>query len=184
MLIISLALVLDKEYHQLIRSWLVCVQCRQPVISKAFELQLPVGGGKGSNKVTPQFYWKIIFSPVISQDFSQTSLCLNINPFASEAVYTRIFFSDQHVGQRVNTHSVFWELGRKPCQHATRGCDKRWMTCIHAGVSRSPREHASVPPDKRHCCQGMEWTEWNEWMDFCLIPLSTTGSVEVPGTNL
>ncbi|XP_038060969.1 nephrocystin-4-like [Patiria miniata] len=42
--------VVDKEYHQLIRSWLVCVQCRQPVISKAFELQLPVGGGKGSNK--------------------------------------------------------------------------------------------------------------------------------------
>ncbi|XP_022085519.1 nephrocystin-4-like isoform X2 [Acanthaster planci] len=42
--------VVDKEYHQLVRSWLVCVQCRQPVISKAFELQLPVGGGKGSNK--------------------------------------------------------------------------------------------------------------------------------------
>ena len=47
---------------------------------------------------------------------------------------------------------------RRPCQHATRGCDKRWMTCIHAGVSRSPREHASVPPDKRHCRQGM--SEW------------------------
>ena len=65
-----------------------------------------------------------------------------------------IFFRP-HVGQGVNTHSVFWELGRKPCQHATRGCDKCWMTCqhatrgcdkcwmtcIHAGVSRSPREH-------------------------------------------
>ena len=59
------------------------------------------------------------------------------------------------VGQRVNTHSVFWEFCRKPCQHATHGCDKRWMTCIHAGVSRSPREHASVPPDKRHCRQWM-----------------------------
>ena len=46
-------------------------------------------------------------------------------------------------------------LRRKPCQHATRGCDKCWMTCIHAGVSRSPREHASVPPDKRHCRQWM-----------------------------
>ena len=54
------------------------------------------------------------------------------------------------VGQRVNTHFC-----RKPCQHATRGCDKRWMTCIHAGVSRSPSEHASVPPDKRHCRQWM-----------------------------
>ena len=68
-----------------------------------------------------------------------------------------IFLSD--------THSVFWELGRKPCQHATRGCDKRWMTCIHAGVSRSPREHASVPPDKRHCRQGMsEWNGMSEWI--------------------
>ena len=72
-----------------------------------------------------------------------------------------IFF----VGQRVNTHSVFWELGRKPCQHATRGCDKRWMTCIHAGVSRSPREHASVPTDKRHCRQGMsERNGMSEWI--------------------
>ncbi|XP_070560469.1 nephrocystin-4-like isoform X2 [Ptychodera flava] len=42
--------VVDTEYHQLIRSWLICVTCRQPIISKAFELQLPVGGGKGSNK--------------------------------------------------------------------------------------------------------------------------------------
>ena len=29
-----------------------------------------------------------------------------------------------------------------------------------------------------------EWMEWNESIDFCLIPLSTTCSVEVPGTNL
>ena len=65
-----------------------------------------------------------------------------------------IFFRPP-VGQRVNTHSVFWEFFRKPCQHATRGCDKCWMTCIHAGVLRSPREHASVPPDKRHCRQWM-----------------------------
>ncbi|XP_071945028.1 nephrocystin-4-like [Antedon mediterranea] len=42
--------VVDNEYHQLIRSWLVCVSCRQPIITKAFELQLPIGGGKGSNK--------------------------------------------------------------------------------------------------------------------------------------
>ena len=42
--------VVDVEYHQLIRSWLVCVTCRAPIISKAFELSLPVGGGKGSNK--------------------------------------------------------------------------------------------------------------------------------------
>ncbi|KXJ14289.1 Nephrocystin-4 [Exaiptasia diaphana] len=38
------------EFHQLVRTWLVCASCQQPVISKAFELQLQVGGGKGSNK--------------------------------------------------------------------------------------------------------------------------------------
>ena len=83
-----------------------------------------------------------------------------LNPFASEAVYTRNFFSD-----RMSDSVRPEELGRKPCQHATRGCDKRWMTCIHAGVSRSPREHASVPPDKRHCRQGMsERNGMSEWI--------------------
>ncbi|XP_074874264.1 nephrocystin-4 isoform X2 [Carettochelys insculpta] len=42
--------LVDVEYHQLVSSWLVCVSCRQPVISKAFEIALPAGGGKGSNK--------------------------------------------------------------------------------------------------------------------------------------
>ena len=42
--------VVDIEYHQLVRTWLVCVNCRTPLISKAYELALPVGGGKGSNK--------------------------------------------------------------------------------------------------------------------------------------
>ncbi|XP_043355987.1 nephrocystin-4 isoform X5 [Dermochelys coriacea] len=42
--------LVDVEYHQLVSSWLVCVSCRQPVISKAFEITLPSGGGKGSNK--------------------------------------------------------------------------------------------------------------------------------------
>ncbi|XP_073172342.1 nephrocystin-4 isoform X9 [Lepidochelys kempii] len=42
--------LVDVEYHQLVSSWLVCVSCRQPVISKAFEIMLPAGGGKGSNK--------------------------------------------------------------------------------------------------------------------------------------
>ncbi len=42
--------VVDIEYHQLVRSWLVNVTSRSPVISKAFELTLPVGGGKGCNK--------------------------------------------------------------------------------------------------------------------------------------
>ncbi|XP_015192646.2 nephrocystin-4 isoform X1 [Lepisosteus oculatus] len=42
--------VVDVEFHQLVASWLVCVSCKQPFISKAFEISLPVGGGKGSNK--------------------------------------------------------------------------------------------------------------------------------------
>ena len=39
-------------------------------------------------------------------------------------------------------------------------------------------------PGQKALPSGNEWMEWNEWMDFCLIPLSTTCSVEVPGTNL
>uniref|UniRef100_A0A670ZIN0 Nephrocystin 4 n=1 Tax=Pseudonaja textilis TaxID=8673 RepID=A0A670ZIN0_PSETE len=46
---ISLNLV-DVELHQLVSTWLVSVSCRQPVISKAFEIALPSGGGKGLNK--------------------------------------------------------------------------------------------------------------------------------------
>lgn len=42
--------VVDIEYHQLIRNWLICVTCRAPMISRVFDLQLPVGGGKGSSK--------------------------------------------------------------------------------------------------------------------------------------
>ena len=42
--------VVDVEYHQLVRSWLVCTNCRAPIVSRAFTLVLPVGGGKGCNK--------------------------------------------------------------------------------------------------------------------------------------
>ncbi|XP_046554926.1 LOW QUALITY PROTEIN: nephrocystin-4-like [Haliotis rubra] len=42
--------VVDIEYHQLIRTWLICVNCRAPMVSRAFELSLPVGGGKGCSK--------------------------------------------------------------------------------------------------------------------------------------
>ncbi|XP_078696197.1 nephrocystin-4-like isoform X1 [Branchiostoma floridae x Branchiostoma belcheri] len=45
--------VVDTEYHQLIRTWLICVQTKEAVISKAFDLQLPIGGGKGCNKRIP-----------------------------------------------------------------------------------------------------------------------------------
>ncbi|XP_068699711.1 nephrocystin-4-like [Montipora foliosa] len=42
--------VVDVEFHQLVRTWLVCASCQMPVVSKSFELQIQVGGGKGSNK--------------------------------------------------------------------------------------------------------------------------------------
>ncbi|XP_062617587.1 nephrocystin-4-like [Saccostrea cucullata] len=42
--------VVDVECHQLVRTWLISVICQPPNISRAFELKLPVGGGKGSNK--------------------------------------------------------------------------------------------------------------------------------------
>ncbi|XP_074074723.1 nephrocystin-4 isoform X2 [Macrotis lagotis] len=42
--------LVDVDCHQLVSSWLVCLSSRQPVISKAFEIILPVGCGKGANK--------------------------------------------------------------------------------------------------------------------------------------
>uniref|UniRef100_A0A8D0BTR4 Nephrocystin 4 n=1 Tax=Salvator merianae TaxID=96440 RepID=A0A8D0BTR4_SALMN len=42
--------LVDVEFHQLVSSWLLCLLCRQPIISKAFEIVLPPGGGKGVNK--------------------------------------------------------------------------------------------------------------------------------------
>ncbi|XP_028849286.1 nephrocystin-4 isoform X2 [Denticeps clupeoides] len=42
--------VVDVEQHQLVACWLLCVNVRPPIITKAFEIALPVGGGKGSNK--------------------------------------------------------------------------------------------------------------------------------------
>ncbi|KAJ8319810.1 hypothetical protein KUTeg_001397 [Tegillarca granosa] len=63
--------VVDVEYHQLIRTWLVCVSCRAPVISRAFELILPIGGGKGSSKritYTNPYPHKKMFSVLTNRD--------------------------------------------------------------------------------------------------------------------
>ncbi|XP_070615119.1 nephrocystin-4 isoform X2 [Erythrolamprus reginae] len=46
---LSLNLV-DVESHQLVSTWLVSVSCRQPFISKAYEIALLSGAGKGSTK--------------------------------------------------------------------------------------------------------------------------------------
>ncbi|XP_075577688.1 nephrocystin-4 [Pelecanus crispus] len=42
--------LVDVDSHQLVSSWLLCLSCRQPLISKAFEISLPAGGGRGCNK--------------------------------------------------------------------------------------------------------------------------------------
>ncbi|KFP40667.1 Nephrocystin-4, partial [Chlamydotis macqueenii] len=42
--------LVDVESYQLVSSWLLCLSCRQPLISKAFGISLPVGGGRGCNK--------------------------------------------------------------------------------------------------------------------------------------
>ncbi|XP_063516039.1 nephrocystin-4 isoform X10 [Pongo pygmaeus] len=42
--------LVDVDCHQLVASWLVCLSCRQPLISKAFEITLAAGEGKGVNK--------------------------------------------------------------------------------------------------------------------------------------
>ncbi|XP_050765301.1 nephrocystin-4 [Gymnogyps californianus] len=42
--------LVDVESQQLVSSWLLCLSCRQPLISKAFEISLPAGGGRGCNK--------------------------------------------------------------------------------------------------------------------------------------
>lgn len=59
--------VVDQEFHQLVKSWLVMTTCSPPVITKSFEVNLRVGGGAGSNKkisflnpypVKKNFYFK------------------------------------------------------------------------------------------------------------------------------
>ncbi|CAH7447913.1 Nphp4 [Phodopus roborovskii] len=42
--------LVDMDYHQLVASWLVCLSCRQPLISKAFEITMAAGEGKGTSK--------------------------------------------------------------------------------------------------------------------------------------
>ncbi|EDL14942.1 nephronophthisis 4 (juvenile) homolog (human), isoform CRA_c [Mus musculus] len=42
--------LVDIDYHQLVASWLVCLSCRQPLISKAFEITMAAGDEKGTNK--------------------------------------------------------------------------------------------------------------------------------------
>ncbi|KAG8434249.1 hypothetical protein GDO86_012573 [Hymenochirus boettgeri] len=45
--------LVDVDQHQLVTSWLVCLSCRKPVISKAFEITLSSSGEKGSTRRLP-----------------------------------------------------------------------------------------------------------------------------------
>ncbi|XP_072442840.1 nephrocystin-4 isoform X9 [Chiloscyllium punctatum] len=42
--------VVDVDFRQLVASWLICLSCKQPTICKAFEISIPIGEGRGSNK--------------------------------------------------------------------------------------------------------------------------------------
>ncbi|XP_060707897.1 nephrocystin-4 [Hemiscyllium ocellatum] len=42
--------VVDVDFRQLVASWLICLSCMQPTICKAFEISIPIGEGRGSNK--------------------------------------------------------------------------------------------------------------------------------------
>ncbi|KAL1021085.1 hypothetical protein UPYG_G00008570 [Umbra pygmaea] len=42
--------VVDVEQHTLVASWLLSLTCRLPILTKAFEVCAPVGGGRGSTR--------------------------------------------------------------------------------------------------------------------------------------
>ncbi|KAM7100294.1 nephrocystin-4 isoform 3-T5 [Molossus nigricans] len=42
--------VVDVDCQQLVASWLVCLSCRPPLISKAFEITIAAGEGRGAHK--------------------------------------------------------------------------------------------------------------------------------------
>ncbi|TKS77236.1 Nephrocystin-4 [Collichthys lucidus] len=40
----------DVEHRRLVTAWLLCLNVHRPVLSKAFEVSVPVGGGRGSSR--------------------------------------------------------------------------------------------------------------------------------------
>uniref|UniRef100_A0A7N6BPE9 Nephrocystin 4 n=1 Tax=Anabas testudineus TaxID=64144 RepID=A0A7N6BPE9_ANATE len=40
----------DVEHRRLVTAWMLCLNVHQPVLSKAFEVRVPVGGGRGSSR--------------------------------------------------------------------------------------------------------------------------------------
>ena len=109
------------------------------------------------------FYHAWALTPLLRRPFKPAILFFNRQ---SADVLTRILLFASFAGGCVNTPHVAVTL-----------CG---MMCAHASVSRSSRGHGSVAPDKRHSRQWMS----SLFLDFCLIPLSTTCSFDVPATNL
>ncbi|NXW61333.1 NPHP4 protein, partial [Eurystomus gularis] len=95
--------LVDVESHQLVSSWLLCLSCRQPLISKTFEISLPVGGGQGCNKritytnpyPSPRLYFLCTNRPDLLQ-FKEDSFKVT-----GGEVYTigLRFAPSQHVGE-------------------------------------------------------------------------------------
>ena len=100
------------EFHQLVRTWLVCASCQLPVISKSFELQIQVGGGKGSNKVkilrfvffflkilTSRTHWSYnsrrSFTSIVSNYFSANLRCERVIWDVAHPKGFRLFLPNQ-----------------------------------------------------------------------------------------
>ena len=90
-------------------------------------------------------------------------------------------------------HAIFFSTAcRTACKHAFRflrvlleAMSTRWMTNV--GWRVYTPVFLGVRGNTLRCpwTKGTAVSEWvHSFVDFCLIPLSTTCSVEVPGTNL
>jgi len=115
--------VVDQEFHQLVKSWLVMVTCSPPEISKVFEIHLKVGGGAGSNKkisfmnpypIKKNFYLKTNRDDLLK--FKEEAMMLgggeshNIGlcflPQHSEGCLTILVFINDREGKNEETFSI------------------------------------------------------------------------------
>ncbi|XP_014676311.1 PREDICTED: nephrocystin-4-like, partial [Priapulus caudatus] len=122
--------VVDVELHQLLRSWLVCLSCRPPVISKVFELQLPVGGGHGSNKVACGA------SPQVRRFF----VCIYADAYTARPLQTWQLYV--HALQRVDVSCVEGQTSRFSL--VVRGTQAPRLVCAYS----SHCDEMQLQPDK------------------------------------
>ena len=135
-------------------------------------------GGRRFKSRSSQFSLFIqIYLKSVPSQFPLWFITWCFNPFASEAVYTRNFFS---TACRTACKHAFCFLRVLPEAVSTRH-SWLWQTLDDVYTRRCFSDSEGTcfgAPGQKALPSG------NEWMDFCLIPLSTTCSVEVPGTNL